>query len=174
MAPPTPASRAEVESEQALARGEHLLAMIDALDHTDLQGPAADEADRRLKDFASQARFQGSGITDQRRLLRLMRRDDPAIYPGAYVTCVSDPAKALCRRGETAGQHPDLNACRPLDCRNVALTANNTTAWQAEIDNIGRRLQSRPPLPPLLHHQMSDRLDELTKFLARRHERRTP
>jgi hypothetical protein len=40
--------RAEVESEQALARGEHLLAMIDAHEHYDLTGPAAEEAIRRL------------------------------------------------------------------------------------------------------------------------------
>ncbi len=31
--------RAEVESEQALARGEHLLAMIDRHEHTSLTGP---------------------------------------------------------------------------------------------------------------------------------------
>ena len=35
--------RAEVESEQAIARGEHLLALIDQHDHGPLTGPAADE-----------------------------------------------------------------------------------------------------------------------------------
>jgi hypothetical protein len=40
--------RAEVESEQTLARGEHLLAMIGAHEHTHLAGPPAAEAERRL------------------------------------------------------------------------------------------------------------------------------
>lgn len=47
--------RAEVESEQALARGEHLLAMIDAHEHTQLAGPAASEAARWLNLFGDHA-----------------------------------------------------------------------------------------------------------------------
>jgi hypothetical protein len=163
--------RAEVESEQALARGEHLLAMIDAHEHTDLRGPAAPEAAQRLEDFAGHARFHGMVVTDERRLLRLMRREDPAVYPGTYVTCVFDPTKALCRR--SSADHPDLGACRPLDCRNVALTPVNAATWHTEIAHISQQLSRRPPLPPLLHHQLSDRLGELTKFLDRNHEGRT-
>ena len=40
--------RAEVEAEQALARGEHLLALIDKHVHQHLAGPAASEAAQRL------------------------------------------------------------------------------------------------------------------------------
>ncbi|MGX6605783.1 hypothetical protein ACWKSP_27165 [Micromonosporaceae bacterium Da 78-11] len=161
--------RAEVESEEALARGEQLLAMIDSYEHAGLVGPAADEATRRLEQFAAQASFQGKVITDDRRLLRLMRRDDPAIYPGRYVTCVHSHATALCRQHRnTSGKAiPTPSDCRPLSCRNVTLTADNIDAWIIEITELDQRLSSRPLLPPLLQRELEKRRDELTGFLDR-------
>jgi hypothetical protein len=119
--------RAEVESEQALARGEQLLAMIDAHQHTHLAGPAAADAERRLAEFDeharidNQPRFAGTVLTDPRRLTRLMRRQDSAIYPGAFATCVFQPDKALCqpRRDLAGATRPGLGECRPLECGNV-------------------------------------------------------
>lgn len=161
--------RAEVESEQALARGEHLLGMIDAHEHTELAGPAASEAARRLEAFDDQSRFQGTVVTDRHRLRRLMQRQDPAVYPGTYVTCIHDQAKALCTHAQdSSGKlHPDLAGCRPFQCRNVTLTLSNVVAWKAEIEHIERRLSGRPPLPPLLHHRLIVRRDEIIGFLAR-------
>jgi hypothetical protein len=161
--------RAEVESEQALARSEHLMAAIDAHEHTSLTGPAAAEAARRLADFGAQARFHGNVVVDDKRLRRLMARHDPAIYPGQYITCVHDHTKALCekarhRRGEGL---PDHGGCKPLACHNVALTGENTAAWQREIDRIDQRLGSRPPLPPLLQHRLQARRTEIVAFLTR-------
>lgn len=163
--------RAEVESEQALARGEHLLAMTDAHEHTGMAGPSAAEAAHRLEEFAARARFGGTVTTDRRRLKRLMERSDPAVYPGTYATCVHDHTKALCqqRRDSTGRDRPDLGACRPLQCRNVALTPANTAAWQQEIHRVDARLSARPPLPPLLAHQLLERRGELDGFLARHH-----
>ncbi|MGK5738901.1 hypothetical protein [Micromonospora sp. URMC 103] len=102
--------RAEVESELALARGEHLLAMIDHHQHEELVGPAAEEAARRLQQFGDQARFLGITINDERRLRRLMEREDPAIYPGRYATCIYNHSKALCRQRQTLSGYtqPDL------------------------------------------------------------------
>ncbi|GAA4442559.1 hypothetical protein [Phytohabitans houttuyneae] len=159
--------RAEVESEQAIARGEHLLAMVDKHEHHSLSltGPGAAEAHRRLDDFAGSPSFAGSVITDPRRLLRLMRKHDPAIYPSDYVTCVYDQAKALCHKTNRA--QPDLVGCWPLDCRNTALTESNLDTWRAEATRIKGQLQQRPALPPLLHHQLTDRLKHLTNFIAR-------
>jgi hypothetical protein len=161
--------RAEVESEQALARGEHLMAAIDAHEHTSLTGPAADEAARRLEDFGARARFQGQVVLDQARLRRVMARHDPAVYPGQYTTCVHDHTKALCERARhSRGEGlPDHGGCKPLACRNVALTAENTAAWQREIDRIDQRLEARPPLPPLLRHRLEGRLEEIIAFLGR-------
>ncbi|WP_034087299.1 hypothetical protein [Streptacidiphilus albus] len=160
--------RAEVESEQALARGEHLMAAIDAHEHTQLTGPAAEEAARRLESLGERARFQGTVVLDDNRLRRLMAKHDPAVYPGQYITCVHDHAKALCERARHRRSEglPDHGGCKPLACRNVALTPENTAAWQREIDRITRRLATRPTLPPLLRHRLEARRTEITAFLT--------
>ncbi|WP_189160688.1 hypothetical protein [Lentzea pudingi] len=161
--------RAEVEAEQALARGEHLLAMTDAHEHAGLAGPAAEEAARRLGDFAATARFSGTVLTDARRLERLMRRHDPAIYPGTFATCVFNPDKALCQQHrDTRGTtHPIVGNCQPLECANVALTADNLDALQLELDQITAELSARPGLPPLLVHRLRDRHEQITQYLDR-------
>jgi hypothetical protein len=156
--------RAEVESEQAIARGEHLLAMIDQHEHQQLTGPAAAEAADRLASFAGHARFAGQVITDPRRLARLMARHDPAIYPGRYVTCIYSHAKALCTR--SAG--PDLGSCRPLECRNAAFTAANRDALRDELASIDASLARTPALPPYLQHTLARRREAIATFLAGR------
>jgi hypothetical protein len=98
--------------------------MIDKRDHEYLTGPAASQAARRLADFGQRARFRGIAITDNRQLARLMQRDDPAVYPGTYATCVYNPDKALCRQQHDirGTLRPSLGSCRPLECRNTALS----------------------------------------------------
>jgi hypothetical protein len=152
--------RAEVESEQAIARGEHLLAMIDQHEHQQMTGPAAAEAAGRLASFAGQV------ATDPRRLARLMARHDPAIYPGKYVTCIYSHAKALCTRG--AG--PDLGSCRPLECRNAAFTAANRDAFRGELASIDASLARIPALPPYLQHTLARRREAIAAFLTGRPE----
>jgi hypothetical protein len=161
--------RAEVESEQALARGEHYLAAIDTHDHYDLLGPAAQEGRRRLELFGASASFAGSVVTDQRRLLRIVQRHDPAIYPGTYATCVFDPDKAMCRpRPNTATPpRPALQDCQPLDCKNVALDAQNIAALRAEISDIDLNLADRPLLNPLLLHRLRERREQIQTFIHR-------
>ena len=95
--------RAEVESEQALARGETLIAAIENHEHDQLAGPAAGEAARRLAEFGDRARFQGMVVLDTKRLRRLMDRHDPAIYPGKYITCVHTHSRALCEKAKRGG-----------------------------------------------------------------------
>jgi hypothetical protein len=160
--------RAEVESEQALARGEHLLAMIDVHEHDNLAGPAAAEAARRLTEFGDLTRFRGSLVLDERRLARVMARNDPAVYPGKYVTCVHKHETALCqqRRDSRGELRPEQANCQPLACRNVALTADNLTTWNREIEHIDRQLAQRPLLPPLLSQQLRQRRDAITIFLT--------
>ncbi|MDT0616147.1 hypothetical protein [Streptomyces lancefieldiae] len=160
--------RAEVESEQAIARGEVYMEMIDSHQHAGLTGPSAEEAARRLTDFGEHAQFQGQVALDRHRLRRIMKRHDPAIYPGEYITCVNDPAKALCekaRRGNSEGL-PSHGGCLPLACRNVALTAENGAAWQREIVRIDKRLASRPTLAPRLRQRLQHRRAEVVEFLT--------
>ncbi|WP_394622409.1 hypothetical protein JNUCC0626_49625 (plasmid) [Lentzea sp. JNUCC 0626] len=161
--------RAEVESEQALTRGEHLMTMIDAHEHHHLGGPAATEAARRLDELGDQAHYQGKVVLDRHRLLRIMKKNDPGVYPGDYITCVHDHTKALCeraKRGRSEGL-PDHGGCQPFACRNVALTAENTAALREEIRRLDGRLATSPPLPPLLHHRVLTRRNEIDVFLTR-------
>ncbi|KPI21715.1 hypothetical protein OV450_7612 [Actinobacteria bacterium OV450] len=161
--------RAEVESEQAIVRGEVYMEMIEAHQHLDLAGPSAEEAARRLKDFGDRAQFQGQIALDRHRLQRIMKRHDPAIYPGEYITCINDPAKALCekaKRGNSEGL-PSNGGCLPLACRNVALTPENIAAWHGEIARIDKRLASRPLLAPRLRQRLQNRRAEVVEFLTR-------
>ena len=168
--------RAEVEAEQALARGEHLLALISEHEHPALTGPAAPEATRRLEEFAEQARFQGHVVTDPRRVIRLMQRHDPAIYPGTYITCMFDPAKALCqqRRDSTGTPRPSPSTCQPLDCRNTTLTRQNVQTLHEETRRIDTELARIPALPPLLAARLSERRTKITTFLARHDRQEQP
>ena len=72
--------RGEVKAEQTLQRGERLFAMIENHEHHDLRGPAAREAQNRLDNLQRSTAYRGSVITDRRRLVRLMRREDPHTY----------------------------------------------------------------------------------------------
>ena len=167
--------RAEVEAEEALARAEHLLAMIDNNEHIWLRGPASAEAQQRLTELGDHARFAGVTITDRRRLQRLMNRDNPAVYPGRYATCVYDHTKALCHaRAGLSGQTatPDLGNCKPLTWRNVALTADNLTAGRDELKSIDADLAARPLLPPLLQAQLQ-RLRDVQAHLDRYDKKHT-
>ncbi|MFD7487738.1 hypothetical protein [Streptomyces mirabilis] len=160
--------RAEVEAEQAIARGETYIAMIDAHEHTDLTGPSSEEVARRLKDFGDRTQFQGQLALDRHRLKRIMKRHDPAVYPGEYITCVHDPAKALCERAQRGGSEglPEHGGCKPLACRNVALTPQNVAAWTRELTRLEKRLASRPEMPPLLQHRLRQRHTEISDFLT--------
>jgi hypothetical protein len=161
--------RAEVEAEIALARGEQLLASVEAHEHSDYTGPAADEAARRLEEFGNQAAYTGTVVTDPRRLARLMQKHDPAIYPGRYATCVFNPDKALCvrTRDATGKIGPTLGDCKPLECNNVALSSENLAALEAEKDTLLDQLAQRPTIAPMLHNRLTARADAIAVFISR-------
>ncbi len=129
--------RAEVEAEQALTRGEHLLAMTDQHEHQELTGPAAAEAARRLASFAGRARFAGQVTTDPRRLARLMANHDPAIYPGTYVTCIYSHAKALC-----TPQHRARSSRLSEPDRQNVVVVDASSAGDADVGEQGHHLQA--------------------------------
>lgn len=79
--------RAEVEAEEALARGHFLGEMGLEVEHVRLTGPAARDAEQRLAGFARHATFDGQVITDQARLRRVLAHHDPHVYTGTFVTC---------------------------------------------------------------------------------------
>jgi hypothetical protein len=158
--------RAEVEAEQALERGEGLLGMVEHYEHQQLSGPAAREAKARLEEFDRQAVFAGTVVTDQRRLQLIMRRHDPNVFPGKFVTCVFNPDKAMCLRPKATQHRPAPNDCKPLACRNVALTPANLAAWHEHLARVDRALESVEVLAPYLRYQLEQQRDQITRFLA--------
>lgn len=159
--------RAEVESEQAIARGEVYMEMIDSHQHVSLAGPSSAEAARRLTEFDQHVQFEGQVVLDQHRLKRIMKRHNPAIFPGDYITCVNDPVKALCEKARRGNSEdlPARSGCQPLACQNVALTAENIRTWRAEIDRIDEHLSRVPLLAPRLQTLLTRRRQKIVDFL---------
>ena len=157
--------RAEVEAEDAIARGEQLRDLVTGCGDHPLTGPAAAEAEARLTEFERHVTFSGKVITDARRLKRIMDRHDPRIYPGEYVTCVYNPDRALCRRQEgTDG--PCLPDCQPLACRNVALTSANITALTRHRTHLEQALHPGDAIAPYVRHRLGEQHSEITAFLT--------
>jgi hypothetical protein len=118
--------------------------MVERHDHARTSGPAAGEAELRLREFDGHARFAGTIPNDRRQLAKLMALHDPHIYPGRFVTCVHNPDRALCHNGSS--NSPSLGDCQPLACRNVALTDANTTQWRRQLADIDRALDEHADL----------------------------
>ncbi|MEU3466065.1 hypothetical protein ABZ721_39785 [Streptomyces sp. NPDC006733] len=159
--------RAEVEAEEALTRGQLLADAAADPDRPHLTGPASAEAEQRLAAFARHTVFQGQVVTDEARLLRIMKRHDPAIYPGSFVTCVYNPDRALCRPpASTAGQ-PELAECRPLACRNTALTPENRDAHARHVADLDVALGQGDGLAPYIRHRLQQQRQDSHDFLTR-------
>ena len=157
--------RAEVEAEDAISRGEKLARIAIHAEHHRLTGPAGTEAEARLADFGAPEPFTGTVVTDRRRLLRIMRRHEPHIYPGTFVTCVYHPDRALCRRHD-GNDHPCLSNCVPLECRNVALTQDNRAALREHLTILDRQLTNPARLAPLVRHRLQQQRDQLAAILT--------
>ena len=142
--------------------------MIENYEHHDLRGPAAGEAEERLTNLERCRAYTSSVVTDPRRLRRIMRSEDPHIYLGHFVTCVYNPDKALCRRQlAPAGDPtlPDLANCRPLQCRNVALTADNLQALTRQLHQLDAHLASADLLAPFVAHRLTEQRRDLAALL---------
>jgi len=155
--------RAEVEAEDAIARGEQLCDLVTSHGQHPLTGPAAGEAEARLADLQRHVTFDGKAITDARRLRRIMDRHDPRIYPGQHVTCVYNPDRALCRRGGDA-TGPSLPDCQPLACRNVVLTSGNIAALTLHRAQLEQALERGSVIAPYVRHRLEGQLSEMTAF----------
>lgn len=155
--------RAEVEGEEALARGEYLLAIVDRHEHDTLTGPAASTGRARLERFAAAAAFRGVVAESPVQLARLLETEDPAIYTNDLVTCVFDPERALCLRNKQGGR-PDLAQCEPTRCGNVAVTKDNVEGWRRVIQELDETLGRAEALPPYV----ATRLREARSRMVRR------
>jgi hypothetical protein len=157
--------RDEVQAEEAIARGEKLGDLILNHDHHRLSGPAAEEAEARLAEFERHVQFHGKVFNDAKRMKRHMDRHDPHVYPGAFVTCIYNADRALCRRSDEE-DGPSLPDCVPLRCRNVALTEENLNAFVDYLATIDRTLANGDALAPFVRHRLEQRRAEIAGFLA--------
>ena len=97
-----------------------------------------------------------------------MRSEDPHLYFGHFVTCVYNPDKALCRRQLAAASEqtmPDLANCRPLQCRNVALTADNLTALTNQLHQLDTQLATADLLAPYVAHRLTEQRRDLAALI---------
>jgi hypothetical protein len=157
--------RAEVQAEEAIARGEKLGDLIVNHEHHRLLGPAAEEAEARLTEFERHVQFHGKVFNDDKRMKRHMDRHDPHVYPGRFVTCAHHADRALCRRGD-GEDGPSLPDCVPLRCRNVALTEKNVDAFVGYLATIDRMLANGDALAPYVRHRLEQRRVQIARFLA--------
>lgn len=166
--------RDEVEAEQALARGQYLADISTDGDRLSLTGPAGSEAEARLAEFARHAVFDGQVVTDEARLRRIMARHDPHLYPGTFLTCVYNPDRALCRTPSGPTETPVMADCRPLACRNAALTPANRQALHEHLDALDTRLTDGDRLAPYIRHRLEEQRRETASFLTRHTPEHTP
>jgi hypothetical protein len=167
--------RAEVEAEEAIARGEDLIDRVVDHDQHRLTGPAATEAEARLAEFRRHVTFEGKIVTDPRRLKLVMTKHDPHIYPGEYVTCVYNADRALCRRDKD--DSPSLPDCQPFACRNVALDTANIDALDRHRKHLQTAIDQGAMIAPYMRHRLETQLGEITAFLSRHdtdQEKRSP
>lgn len=166
--------RDEVEAEQALARGQYLADMSTDNDRPALTGPAGAEAEERLAEFARHTVFDGQVVTDEARLRRILARHDPHLYLGAFVTCVYNRDRALCRTPSGPADMPALADCQPLACRNTALTPSNRSALTEHLATLDTTLAEGDRLAPYVRHRLEAQRRDTAAFLARHAPESTP
>ena len=87
---------AEVEAEQALLRGNDLMAMIDQHAPHPVDRSSRSRRRNTTRGAGRPSPVHRAVITDPKRLARVLKGKAGAIYPGEYATCVFDVRKALC------------------------------------------------------------------------------
>ena len=94
------------------------------------------------------------------------------IYPGRAMTCVFDPAKALCQMHSAEGdirRTPDQDDCRP-NCQNIAYTDRDIAQLRRRVKQL-RELTDDHLAPSIRHHRERAELDRIDA-VVRRHDRR--
>jgi integrase len=144
------------ENHRRLAAGEHV------------SGPAADTYRHRIT--AAQHQFAGRVLTSPKHVHDLVTNPLLQIYPGRALTCVFDPAKALCQlhpAEDDARRTPDHDDCRP-QCQNIAVTDRDIADVRRRAADL-RTIVGDRLAPSLRHHRDRAELDRL-RAIIRRHD----
>lgn len=127
------------ENHRQLARGEHV------------SGPAAHHYSDRIS--AAQQKFAGRVLTSLKHARAMVTNPLLQIYPGRGMTCVFDPAKALCQlraAEDDARRTPDQDDCRP-NCQNIAYTDRNIAEVRRHAAALREVVDDR--LAPSIRHR---------------------
>ncbi|MDQ0798241.1 hypothetical protein [Streptomyces sp. B1I3] len=140
------------EDAQAIEDGEHV------------SGPAADAYRHRVTSATRQ--LSGHVLTSDCQARDLLGNPLLQIHHGSGMTCVLNPAQALCRLRGTVDDPlvtPDTDDCRP-QCRNIART-------DRDIQHIRQRhrelaaIVDDPLAPPIRNERELHELERLQKIL---------
>ena len=141
-----------VDDHQRLAAGERI------------SGPAADEYHHRIQ--AGHHQFAGRVLTNTKHARDLITNPLLQIYPGRAMTCVFDPAKALCQlRNDTTDTRrtPDQDDCRP-NCQNIAYTDRDIADLRARLGELRELTGDHLSPSPRWHRERAER-DRLVAIL---------
>jgi hypothetical protein len=140
--------------ERALAAGEHV------------SGPAAQTYLSRIS--AATAQFAGHVLTSGKQARDLLGNPLLQIFHGEGMTCVFDPAHALCQiRGSASDPMvtPDIDDCRPR-CRNIARTDRDIVTIRARRDEL-EEIVDDTLAPPIRRHREQQELNRLNTILEK-------
>lgn len=101
-----------------------------------VSGPAADTYRHRIG--AAHQQFAGRVLNNIRHARDVVANPLLQIYPGRAMTCVFDPAKALCQlhsTGSDVRRTPDQDDCRP-NCQNIAYTDRDIADLNARLAEL--------------------------------------
>lgn len=135
-----------------------------------VSGPAAATYRSRVTNIA---RFEGITIPSNAGARRLLNSRELQVIQGDALSCVYDPAKALCSKRaqpDASDDAPDLGTCQP-SCANIART-------DTDIQELRRRAQhlsiiiSDPASPPIRHARERNELDRLNSLIDHHENRR--
>lgn len=137
---------------QALEDGEHV------------SGPAADAYRHRVT--AATRQFAGHVLTSDRQARDLLGNPLLQIHHGQGMTCVLDPAQALCQLRGTIDDPlvtPDTDDCRPK-CRNIARTDRDIQHLRRHHREL-TAVVDNPLAPPIRHDRERHELTRLQRIL---------
>ncbi len=155
----------EYAFEDWLYRLEVLSEDVEALDEGEhVSGPAVDAYRHRVTTAGRQ--FAGYVLTSDRQARDLLGNPLLQIHHGQGMTCVFDPAQALCQMRGTIDDPlvtPDTDDCRPR-CRNIARTDRDIHHLHEKRHELAA-VVADPLAPPIRHERDRHELQRLQQIL---------
>lgn len=131
-----------------------------------VSGPAAQTYRNRIS--AATAQFAGHVLTTGKQARDLLANPLLQIFHGEGMTCVFEPAHALCQIQGSASDPmvtPDIDDCRPR-CRNIAQTDRDVVTIRARRDEL-KEIVNDTLAPPIRRHREQQELNRLNIILEK-------